>query len=445
MKLKELFCTFVLLGIFITGCIESPYVVSVVDKNQKVEEPEPIEESEPEPEPEIVKQLTLMVYMAADNDLESYALQNLNQMEMAVCDNINVLVLLDRSEGYDETDGDWKDTRLFEVCKDISGSAYIVSRRIDCPDLGLLTSDKTELDMSNPYVLKHFVEFVKKQYITDKYALIIWGHGTGWRYSNEITDSVRAVAIDDKNGSYMKVSALGSALRGQGLNVIGFDTCFGGVFENIYELKNCAEFTVASPGITPASGWDYKRLLEEISSGDFSSQTIANQMCNSSSAKTTVFSNSRLDTLMNSVENFSKNLALQIKNEETRRTVFNTLLATRAYKYTQYPCDMYLDIYSMAENYAGDSNKALANSAEELKIAVCEAIISESDHSGYGIGIHFIPLVSSQVTAVSHSFDYIKNPENLNQCSFIKESEWWVPTHDGKSGSLLNKIFYSTY
>jgi hypothetical protein len=168
-------------------------------------------------------------------------------------------------------------------------------------------------------------------------------------------------------------------------------------------------------------------------------------MAESSPVNTTIFNNQKLYSLFNDIEEFSKALAATINNSEARKTIYTKLMSTKSYSYTQYPCDMYLDIYSMAENYAGDSNKALANSAEELKIAVCEAIISESDHSGYGIGIHFIPLVSSQVTAVSHSFDYIKNPENLNQCSFIKESEWWVPTHDGKSGSLLNKIFYSTY
>ena len=447
MKVRQIVFLLLFAVIYLTGCLEQPSIVTVVNKNQIVEEPEPIvePEPEPEPEPEIIKQLTLMVYMAADNDLESYALQNLNQMELADCENLNVLVLMDRSEGYDETDGDWKDTRLFEVCKDISGTAHIVSRRIDCPDLGLSNHEKTELDMANPYVLSNFIEFVKRQYLTEKYALIIWGHGTGWRYKieeNRLNCDGRAVAIDDKTGSYMQVTDLGNALRGQGLNVIGFDTCFGGVFENVYELKNCAEFTVGSPGITPGAGWDYKSLLENLSAGVFSSRTIAEQMCNSSSAKTTVFCNEKLETLMNSFESFSKNLANQIISENKRRSVFNTLFNAKSYKYTQYPCDMYLDIYSMAELYANDSNKVLAASAEQLKRDVCAVTLSDT---GYGIGVHFIPLVSSQITAVTHSFDYIKNPENSHQCLFIKESLWWVPTYDGKTGSLLNKLFYTDY
>ena len=71
--------------------------------------------TEPEKEP---AELTLMVYMAADNDLESYALENLKAMERAVYSKVNVLVLMDRSESYDETEGNWTDTRLFEVTHD---------------------------------------------------------------------------------------------------------------------------------------------------------------------------------------------------------------------------------------------------------------------------------------------------------------------------------------
>lgn len=316
MKINKILIV-VIMSFFLSGCLEQPVTVTVIDKNLQLEqepevepepEPEPIPEPEPEPEPvpepepqpEIKKELTLMIYMAADNDLESYALQNLNQMEKVNCENMNILVLLDRAEGYDETDGNWKDTRLFEVCRDCSESAHIVSKRISCPQLGLSDYENTELDMANPFVLKNFVEFAMKQYPTEKYALIIWGHGTGWRYSFECEEkdlSSRAVAIDDKTGSYMRVSDLGNALRGQGsqaghtINVIGFDTCFAGVLENVYELKAGAEFIVGSPGVTPSGGWNYQVLLQNLTQSDFDSQTIAKEMKNCSAVLTTVFNN----------------------------------------------------------------------------------------------------------------------------------------------------------
>ena len=88
--------------------------------------PDPMQEMPEDPK------LTLVVYMAADNDLESYAIQNLKAMEHADFEKMNVLVLLDRSEGFDETNGNWTDTRLFELIHDDSDSNIIVSKRLSC-------------------------------------------------------------------------------------------------------------------------------------------------------------------------------------------------------------------------------------------------------------------------------------------------------------------------
>ena len=51
-------------------------------------------------EPE-VREWTVAVYMAADNDLEAAAIQDLNEMEAAVGDGVTVVALLDRGGGYD--------------------------------------------------------------------------------------------------------------------------------------------------------------------------------------------------------------------------------------------------------------------------------------------------------------------------------------------------------
>ena len=132
-------CLIIQIVIF-CSCETQPEIVSVTNKNEK-------------------QKLTLMIYMAADNDLETYALQNLKMLEQAEFEKINVIVLLDRAEGYDETDGNWTDTRLYEVQSDKSPDSSIKSKRLLCPQLGLSYSEPTELDMSNPSVLKNFIDF----------------------------------------------------------------------------------------------------------------------------------------------------------------------------------------------------------------------------------------------------------------------------------------------
>ena len=421
-----------------------------------------------DPPPPVKKDpaLTLLVYMAADNDLERYALENLKAMENAVYEDIDVLVLLDRSEGYDETDGNWTDTRLFKVSHDENGNGGIVSSAIDCSPLNLSAGSSTELDMSNPSVLKKFIEFAKTDYKATRYALIIWGHGTGWRYayselgaSSELRVSselcgvpepvegplqtdVRAIAIDDKTGSYMSVHDLGSAVEGQQLCVIGFDTCFGSTLETLYELKDCSEYVCASPGLTPSSGWDYKKLLETISASDYSSLEIAKAMEKAGSAATAASDCSKYDALVLCFEDFAKELSQAIIDSATQKDTFETLMNCTSYSYSQYPCDLFLDVAGLAGAYKTYQDTDLSQTCEALLAAVNATAVSSKNPS---FSVHFIPLTARNTAAKVHNSDYLKNPASTDQCAFIKQSNWWVPTLNGNSESLLDKIFYTSF
>lgn len=388
-----------------------------------------------EPVEEIVssRKLTLLVYMAADNDLERYALENLKAMERADYESMNVLVLLDRAEGFDETEGDWTDTRLFEIIHDESPNSAIKSHRLDCPQLGISSTENTELDMSNPLVLKNFIRFGKNQYPAEKYILIIWGHGMGWQ----------AATIDDRSGTYMSIAELGDAVRDESLSIIGFDTCFGGVFENLYELKDCAEYTVACPGVTPSSGWNYKSLLERIDD-ERDSQSIAVKMAESSSVQTCVFINSKLSDVMEKFEIFSKTLAQSVVSTSTREDVFQSLINCNSYTYTQYPCDLYLDMYSVGMVFLQAGNNTLQECAEQLRNAVNNCVLF-SNNGTCGLGIYLIGKTAAGVVSSSHSQKYLRDSIQENKCSFVLESQWWVPTSGGNSGSLLDKLFYTSF
>ena len=363
-------------------------------------------------------------------------------METAEYEGMNVLVLIDRAEGYDETDGNWTDTRLYRVCYDEKRTANIVSERLDCPLLGLSKRASTELDMANPSVLNNFISFARSEFPASEYTLIIWGHGTGWRYASKQSVSTRAVAIDDKTDSYMSVFELGNAVRNQQLSVIGFDTCFSGVLENVYELKDCAEYTVACAGVSPSIGWNYQTLLEKVSSENITSNTIAECMALSSPVQTTIFINEKIEALMNSFEIFAKEISLSIKNIDDRKQVFDLLLGLKTYSYTQYPCDLFIDLSSFSAAYLENKNESLRETAVNFKQKISEAAY-EVNNQNCQIGVHLIPLVSFKTTASVHSADYIKNKNRTDQCQFIKKSNWWVPTVEGTSGSLLDKLFYN--
>ena len=383
------------------------------------------------PEP---KKLTLMVYMAADNELESNALKNLKAMEKADYEGINVLVLLDRSEGYDETDGDWTDTRLFEVVHDSGNGNNIISKRLDCPPLGLSSSVQTELDTGDMTVLERFIEFCKESYEAEKYALIIWGHGGGWS----------SFAFDDRTLTAMSVKNLGRAVEGKNLCVIGFDTCCGGAIENIYELKDAASYITASPGMTPSEGWNYKMLLEELDDDDIEPKDIASAMCRSSSVTACVFKTSEVKTLFESLEDFAREVSLTVTDSQSRQDTFETLFSSKSYSDKTYPCDMFIDIRCMAGQFTSSQSQALKSAAVNLVQAVDDAVRT-TDGSAPVTGVNFIPLESANIAATSHVREYIKDPSSRTQCSFVKQSEWWVPTAGGNSGSLLDKLFYTVF
>ncbi|MCL2880226.1 MAG: clostripain-related cysteine peptidase, partial [Treponema sp.] len=217
------------------------------------------------------REWTFIVYMAADNDLEYAAIADFNEIE-AVRNleraPVSILILLDRSSGYDMTNGNWSGTRLYEVKSDPDGlNSTIISTRLDCPQLGLSKDTDTELNTADPFVLSRLIDFAKLSYTAENYALFVWGHGTGWRGGPGTETPVmpqKAVAFDDTHGQYMSLPAFGRAIAGKGLSVIGFDTCYAALLEVAYQIRNDAGLLIGSEGAVMSTGWDYTALFTDF-------------------------------------------------------------------------------------------------------------------------------------------------------------------------------------
>ena len=70
---------------------------------------------------------TIMVYLDGDNNLEDAAIDDVNEMEMiGSSDEVNIIVQFDRIDSYDETNGDWKDTRRFRIIQEHRGVLSIL-------------------------------------------------------------------------------------------------------------------------------------------------------------------------------------------------------------------------------------------------------------------------------------------------------------------------------
>jgi Ca2+-binding RTX toxin-like protein/methionine-rich copper-binding protein CopC len=191
---------------------------------------------------------TILVYMAADNNLEGFALEDLNEMEsIALPDNVNVVTLVDRGPGYDSSNGDWTDTRLYLVSAD--GSTQNIGSSFD--SLG-------ELNTGAGSTLTDFINDAVAANPASHYALIVWNHGGG----------LSGTAWDDSNGNdNLTLPEMLAAVQASSVghfDLIGFDACLQGMVEQAWDMRSVADVVVASQELEPGDGWEYHYFLDDL-------------------------------------------------------------------------------------------------------------------------------------------------------------------------------------
>jgi len=415
---------------------------------------------------------TFIIYMAADNDLEAAAIADFNELEAVNygASPISILVLLDRHNSYDMTNGNWSDTRLFEIKSDPGGlTPTMRSPWIDCPELGLFKNTETELNTSDPMVLSNLINFAKRAYPAEQYALFIWGHGTGWRggaNNDFLPEPAKAVAFDDSQRQYMSLPSFGRAVAGKGLSLIAFDTCYGALLEVAYQIRNDAELFVGSEGEIMSTGWDYtalfadfigKRNLSISNLGDAIQNQFSEHYASLNNATISQIQLSQVNNLFSRFNDFSGAVAEAIADEPAKNAVLNQILHNvESYFFTSFPSDMYIDIFDFTKKTAAirelittdaDQQDAILESANKLEKALSLAVPSSWAKNGTDkkMGVHVIPLQGIAVPAAMHELAYIKGSMAIDKSAFVENSEHWAPNAVPKNDSLLDKLFYWIY
>ena len=415
---------------------------------------------------------TFIIYMAADNDLEAAAISDLNELEAVQYGSapISILVLMDRNPAYDMTNGNWSDTRLFEVKTDPAGlNSTILSTRLDCPELGLSKNAETELNTADPLVLSKLIDFAKRVYPAEQYALFVWGHGTGWRGNPQAEARpapLKAVAFDDTHGQYMSLSSFGRAVAGKGLSLIGFDTCYGALLEVAYQIRNDAKLFIGSEGEILSTGWDYYTLFSDIIKkpspsivdlGNVIESQFKSQYAGLKNATISQIQLSQINNLFERFDGFAGILAESIINESGRNAVLNQILHTvECYHFTSFPSDLYIDIFDFSKKIASSRGlitqdahlqEFIKEAADDLEHALDLAVPSSWARNGTSkkMGIHVIPLQGIAVPAAMHELAYVKNSMVIDKSAFVEDSLHWAPNSIPQSDSLLDKLFYWVY
>ena len=228
--------------------------------------------------------ITVLVYMAADNNLSHYTGINLNQMR-AVSGSFpkraNLVVYVDRKDALPVlikvTDKSLDTVRVYQ-----------------------------EMNSADASTLSMVIDDVKTGFKAKSYGLLLWSHGMGWipvtqlhnvasvmgyAPSRDASSSpsplyerhpeVRDMFAPDTKGfgyenipssgtpySSMNVEELAGAIPDGMFGFIIFDTCYMGCVELVYALRNKAGWIVSSPCEVLGQGFPYHELTVDIMNGD---------------------------------------------------------------------------------------------------------------------------------------------------------------------------------
>ena len=195
---------------------------------------------------------TIMVFVNGKNNLEKFALRDVNEMEMiGSTDKVNIVVELGRMAGFDSSDGDWKGVRRYLIKKDNDTS------KITSP----VVQDLGKKDMGDYKSAIDFGKWAKANYPAKKYMFIFWNHGAGWIKSKGIY-SAKGISYDDETNNHMDTPQMAKVLKEiGGVTVVGSDACLMQMAEVDYEMKDYAPYIVGSEETEPGDGYTYDLLL----------------------------------------------------------------------------------------------------------------------------------------------------------------------------------------
>ncbi|MFW5698068.1 MAG: clostripain-related cysteine peptidase, partial [Fimbriimonadaceae bacterium] len=214
---------------------------------------------------------TVMVYMNAANDLHPFSTLNMNQLEqVAQNDDVRFVV-------------QWKQSREAWPNSSFDGVRRYLIRPNDTNDIvsdvvqsNLVNDQGQALDMGDPQTLNDFVTWAKTFYPADRFALVIWNHGNGWRRALSENQPVRAFSYDDQYLSSIKTWEMDEAFGSHQFDIIAWDASLMQMLEVAYQARSYADYIVGSEESPPGEGYPYHLVFDNFRDNpDAATETLA--------------------------------------------------------------------------------------------------------------------------------------------------------------------------
>ncbi|MDD4363949.1 MAG: clostripain-related cysteine peptidase [Atribacterota bacterium] len=353
---------------------------------------------------------TVMVYLAAGNNLESVGIQDINEMELIGSNkDVNIIVQLDRipfhvldqygmGDADDASNNNWTGTRRYYVTKDINPE---IIRSNLIMDLG-------EKNMGDPETLNDFALWAMQNYPAKRYLLVLWNHGGGFRSID--TSSSRDICWDWNFGFNNRITmpqlkeslSFISGQMGKKIDIVGMDACYMGMVEVAYQIKDYSDIVVFSEASVPGDGWQYDCILEGLvnyplqKTNNFASSIVDSfQKQYSGSGRNVTISAVDLSKIDNLADNISNLANAIISDNKTLKENYRAA-ARNTQNYTGVGFE-YIDLKHFTSNLPDyTSNSSVLIYANQIKqyledgnIIINNTFSGSSVRNSYGLSIYF--------------------------------------------------------
>ena len=195
---------------------------------------------------------TVMVFMAAskdDGETERAAIRDLREMGRVDPGPVNVVVQIDRV---------WPGSAERYLIRKDEVTPISVARKPPSivPLSGVQRNPADRTSSGNPNVLLNFLEETRERFPDQNYLLVLWGHSFGLGFGRDHGDALTIHELSTALESF--------AATGEPLELLGTNACAMAYVEAVFELRNAAQYMIASELTMPFSGWPFGIILQRL-------------------------------------------------------------------------------------------------------------------------------------------------------------------------------------
>ncbi|HXG23745.1 MAG TPA: clostripain-related cysteine peptidase, partial [Chthonomonadales bacterium] len=358
---------------------------------------------------------TFLVFLNAANNLQEFGPLNVNQMEkIGSTADVNIVVQWKQANCSSCGRPDWVGTRRYFITKD-NDPSRVNSQLVQ--DLG------PNIDMGDWRELRNFIVWTQQRYPADRYALVIWNHGAGWRPTRlerdrRLTPFPRSVSIDDSTGSEIQTWQLPQALSvTPRMDMVIFDASLMQMAEVAYEIRESAQVVVGSEESPPGEGYVYDTFLADlIANPNMTPAQLGTQIVNrtleaygtNSNNTQSAIDLSKMQNVADKVSAFASSLQAHIS--DSRQAMIDARNNARNYAFPENK-----DLVDYADRIKGGTAATdLKAAADAVRQAVIAAVIAER-HGDLSSGSHGLAIY------VPAPFNYLSSYANL---AFARATAW---------------------